>query len=166
MITLEPMTSKLAHLFYKEFTYDPATFSSQLPPKPFDYSVAWVDAYCRKQTAPDRVHLAIMQNHLPIGEILFKNLDRRNHSCVFSIHLKNDAVKNQGIGKNACTQALIYAFHTLQVKQVFADALLTNTRSRHVLESVGYQEIRRDELFCYYQYCIEQFHAFSPDCHS
>lgn len=166
MITLEPMTNELAHLFYKEFTYDPATFSFQLPPKPYEYSAAWVDAYCRKQDVPDRVHLAIMQNSRPVGEILFKNLDHRNHSCVFSIHLQNDTVKNQGIGKSACIQALIYAFQTLQVNQVFADALLTNTRSRHVLESVGYQEIKRDKLFCYYQYCIDQFHAYNAECHS
>lgn len=37
-ITLFPMTPKLAHLFYKEFTDDPATFVGAFPDQPYVYT--------------------------------------------------------------------------------------------------------------------------------
>ena len=35
---------------------------------------------------------------------------------------------------------------------VYADTLVKNARSRHVLEKVGFSEIRRDNQSIYYEY--------------
>ncbi len=151
MIELKPMTYSLAHLFYKDFAYDAALFPEGLPREPFRYTTNWVNTYCEKQRQRNRIHLAILRYNQPVGEILFKKIDPDRCSCVFSIHLQNDSVKNQGIGTEATKQALHYAFTVLQMNTVYADALISNRRSRHVLEKSGYQEICTDSTFCYYE---------------
>lgn len=45
-----------------------------------------------------------------------------------------------------------YAFEELGMNTVLADAVLKNTRSQHVLEKVGFQFVRQDEMFKYYRY--------------
>ena len=69
-----------------------------------------------------------------------------------SIHLQNDAVKNKGYGTSAEKLALEYSVKVLGMKTVLADALIKNKRSQHVLEKVGFHFVRKDEMFCYYQY--------------
>ena len=51
--------------------------------------------------------------------------------------------------------ALDHAFRIMDLEIVYADSLLNNTRSQHVLKKVGFKEIRRDESFVYYE-CRKQ----------
>ena len=50
--------------------------------------------------------------------------------ATFSIRMKNDGVKNHGYGTKAEILALDYAFHTLELKTVFADAIHKNKRTQ------------------------------------
>lgn len=118
----------------------------------YQHSDGAADAYWERQQRLGRIHLAVMQDDQPIGEIILKNLDRDEGCCTLSIHLKNDSVKNQGYGTRAEILALEFAFNKLEMKTVYADALTKNVRSRHVLEKVGFLEIRRDGAYCYYKY--------------
>ena len=47
--------------------------------------------------------------------------------------------------------AVSYAFEKLDVPVVFADSILTNTRSQHVLEKVGFQFLYADDKKKYYR---------------
>ena len=38
--------------------------------------------------------MAVMLQDAPIGEVILKNMDEANRSCVMSNHLQNDRVKN------------------------------------------------------------------------
>jgi RimJ/RimL family protein N-acetyltransferase len=67
------------------------------------------------------------------------------------ISLMNDQYKNQGIGTAAEKQTLRYAFEQIGMETVYADALITNLRSRHVLEKVGFRETHANAQFAYYQ---------------
>ena len=64
--------------------------------------------------------------------------------------MKNDSVKNKGYGTKAVLLALKYAFEELLMENVYADALIKNNRSRHVLTKAGFQEIKTDDKYCYY----------------
>ena len=59
------------------------------------------------------------------------------------IHLRNDSVKNKGYGTVAKIKALRYAFEKLQCEAVYADGILKNSRSQHVLEKVGFRKTYR-----------------------
>ena len=45
----------------------------------------------------------------------------------------------------------MYAFDEMKMDTVFADSVLKNTRSQHVLQKVGFSETHRDEHFVYYR---------------
>ena len=149
-ICLCNMTKPLLRQFFQGFTNDPAVFDNISQFRPFVYSEAEADDYWKRQKELGRIHLAIMLDNEPIGEIILKHIDPDAHNCTLSIHLKNDSVKNCGYGTYAEILTLEYAFETLGMEIVFADALIKNLRSRHVLEKVGFREIRSDSRSCYY----------------
>lgn len=67
------------------------------------------------------------------------------------ISMINDSFKNQGYGTATEKLILQYAFEQMGMQTVYADSLITNLRSQHVLQKVGFTEIRRDAQFVYYQ---------------
>ena len=68
-----------------------------------------------------------------------------------SIHLQNDAVKNRGIGTAAERLLLAYAFDELGLTAVTARVIEKNTRSRRVLEKVGFVFVRQENGFLHYR---------------
>ena len=63
----------------------------------------------------------------------------------------NDSVKNKGYGTRAEILALEYVFDVLEIETVYADTILKNKRSQHVLEKVGFVKYRQDKSYCYYR---------------
>lgn len=151
MITLELMTRELCHKLYHDFQSDPDIYQDMTKFAPFVYSEAWVDTYFDRQAAKQRIHLAVMLDGQPIGEVLLKQVDRESSSCVLGIHLQNDAVKGKVYGTCAEALAVEYAFERLRLTTVYADIVRKNTRSQHVLEKVGFRFTHEDELFRYYE---------------
>ena len=69
-----------------------------------------------------------------------------------SIMLKNAGYKDRVIGSKALCDAVRYAFSELDLFELYADALKTNMRSRHVLEKTGFVQIREEDAdFVYYR---------------
>ena len=86
-----------------------------------------------------------------IGECKLKDMDLEKHTCRMGIHLLNDSVKEKGYGTRAEQLMLRHAFENLDMETVFADAVLGNMRSRHVLQKVGFYETGQDDTFAYYR---------------
>lgn len=150
-IRLHPMTKTLCRSYMQLFVPDPALFADPKSYRPYVYSESSCDAYYERHQKLGRIHLAIMMNQIAIGEIIFKNIDREHKHCTLSISMQCDQYKNQGYGTQAEILALDYAFSEMKMEAVYADALLGNTRSQHVLEKVGFTETHRDDTFVYYK---------------
>ncbi len=131
--------------------HDPDLFMENQSFTEYEYTQEKADAYWQRQQDLERVHLAIMLREVPIGEIILKNIDRKTGVCTMGISMKNDSFKDKGYGTAAEQLALRFAFGEMKMKTVYADALLKNARSRHVLKKAGFREIRRDGAFCYYR---------------
>lgn len=144
------MTKSLLRQFFQGFTNDPDLFLDRNRFSTYTYCEAAVDARWERQRSLERIHLAVMLNQEPIGEIILKDIDVEKRHCTLSIHMKNDSVKNRGFGTQAEILALKYAFGTLGIETVFADAIHKNKRSQHVLEKVGFQKIRMNDEYVYY----------------
>ncbi|MGN0298543.1 MAG: GNAT family N-acetyltransferase, partial [Lachnospiraceae bacterium] len=71
--------------------------------------------------------------------------------ATLGIAMKNTLYKDRGFGTKAELLATDYVFNKLDIPVLYADAVLTNTRSQHVLEKVGFQLIRQDETYKYYR---------------
>ena len=139
-IYLTRMTRSIAEDYFKGFEVDPAICLDGQPSPEFQYSDEWLDAYLDRRESD--VHIAVMYKNKAVGEILFKRTDYRNRTAVFSIHLQNDSVKGKGFGTIAERLAMEYAFDILKLNVVYADAIINNTRSIHVLEKVGFRRVK------------------------
>ncbi len=151
-ICLVPMTEELFHQYYKEYQNDPDLFADMNLFVPYRYSYERVEAYIRRQKEKGRLVFAVMREGLPVGEIILKEIDHIKRECTLSICLQNNSVKGQGIGTAAERLILAYATKELGIRTVYADAILKNKRSQHVLEKVGFRFVREDEAFRYYRF--------------
>lgn len=150
-IWLCKMTKDLCRTYRSGFIQDPELFADVHKYKPYVYSEADSDAYFERNQKLGRIHLAIMLKDEAIGELILKNIDYEERRCAFGICMKNDSYKNKGYGTQAENLMLRYAFNELGMNTVFADALLKNRRSQHVLKKVGFQETHEDNAFRYYR---------------
>lgn len=148
-IYLCKMTKSLLRAFFQGFTNDPCLYEDESTFSEYIYCEAAVDSRWERQQQLGQIHLAVMLDGAPIGEVILKNPDGK--SATLSIHMKNDRVKNQGYGTQAEILTLRYAFETLGLNTVFADAIVKNRRSQHVLEKAGFQITGSDEHFRYYR---------------
>lgn len=151
-ISLCVMTRELCHKLFQGWQNDPAVYMDKEQFAEYQYDPQAVDRYFDSKQEPSRVLLAILKDGAPIGEIQLKRIDRDRKECTLSIHLQNDRVKGHGYGANAERLAVIYAFDVLGLDAVNADCLVTNERSRHVLEKVGFHFLKEENGFRYYRY--------------
>ena len=158
-IRLCEMTIPLMRQFFREFAYDPDTFENPVDCIAYLYNEESADAFYKKNQKPDRKHFAILADDGVVGDLYLKRIDLTERSCTLSIHMKNDSAKNKGYGTKAEQLALKYAFEELQLERVYAEALIRNTRSRHVLEKVGFKEVHRDAKYSSYECRIGDWQA-------
>jgi len=145
------MSRELCHAFYRRFENDPAVCAPGQPFKVYAYDETTVEKYWHEQNVPDRRVFVIMLDGKMIGEVKLKYIDFEKRECSMGIHLLNDSVKGKGYGTQAERMILAYAFDTLGMAAVNADALIGNTRSQHVMEKVGFRYLRQDDTFRYYR---------------
>ena len=150
-ICLKTMTKELCRKFRQELEQDPMLFMDMSKFQPFVYNEAESDAYFERYAKLGRTHMAIMMDEEPIGELVLKNFDDAMKSCELGICMKNDTFKNKGYGTCAEILALEYAFYTLGMETVYADSILKNKRSQHVLQKVGFVQTHCDDTFIYYR---------------
>lgn len=149
-ITLKPMTTQMYHTFFKEYQNDPDLY---LDPEDFfeyRYEEAKVDAYIQRQHQLNRLPFAIMHGEEIVGEL--KLYDIQPHTCAtLGITMKQQQFKDRGFGTQAEILAIQYVFRELDIPVLYADSILTNTRSQHVLEKVGFRFLYEDEQRRHYQ---------------
>lgn len=150
-IRLQKMTRELCHELYKGWQNDDAIFMDMSMFNPFEYSPEKVDRYFDSKQESTRILFAIMLEDKPIGEVQLKQIDFDNKECELSIHMQNDDFKCKGYGTEAERLAIQYAFKELGLVIVNADTVVKNTRSQHILNKLGFEFIKQDGDFKYYQ---------------
>ncbi len=151
-LTLVPMTDELHHAFYRGYENEPDLYMDESKCPHFVYTPQWVEAYIARQKEKGRLVFAVLEDSRPVGEVVLKNIDRDKKECAFGIVLQNDSVKNRGIGTQAEKLMVDYAIDRLGMETVYADAILKNKRSQHVLQKVGFVQTGADDTFLYYKY--------------
>ena len=109
-----------------------------------------VDQYIQRQRDQNRKCFAVMVGTEMAGEVILKNIEP-GKCATLGICMKNDQYKNRGFGTQAERLAIDYVFRELDIPVLYADSLLTNTRSQHVLEKVGFRLLRVEGDFKYYR---------------
>ena len=151
MLELVQMTRERMHEYFRSFVPDPDLFMDEVLVRPYRYDSDRVDAfYDKRQARTDAVSFAILLDGAVVGEVGLKHIDRAKGECELSIHLTNDSVKNRGIGTEAERRMLCYAFCDLGIETVLAGCTLKNSRSRHILEKLGFCLVEQDGAFLYF----------------
>ena len=149
-IRLVPMTADMLHRYFREYENDADLCLEGQPYLPFAYSKEWVDRYIQRLAAMHRISLAILCGDDIAGEVVLRDIEE--HRCAtMGICLKNARYKDRGIGTQAERLAIQYVFRELDIPTLFADAVRTNARSRHVLEKAGFVPFREDMNYTYYR---------------
>lgn len=152
-VYLLPMTAELYHEYFKEYQNDLDLYIDKNAYTPYIYDEEKVNRYIQKQIDLNRKPFAIMCSREMVGELIIKNIEE--HKCAtMGIAMKNAKYKDRGFGTKAEQLAIEYVFHELDIPVLYADSILSNTRSQHVLEKVGFRLIKEEGDFKYY--CIER----------
>lgn len=149
-VHLLPMTAEMYHAYFQEYQNDPDLYLDKAKYAEYVYDPERVNRYIQRQIDLNRVCLAIMEGDNMAGELILKNIEPRT-AATLSICMKNDTYKNRGLGTQAERLTIQYVFHDLDIPVLYADALLNNTRSQRVLEKAGFQRVRTEGNFMYYQ---------------
>ena len=148
-VSLRQRTPRRYHSYYREYQNDPDLFLDRTQCKAFSYTPEWTDAYIRRQMERKRLCLAVMVGEETAGEIILKDIVPRK-SATLGICMKNDRFKGRGYGTRAERLIADYVFHTLDIPVLYADSILPNLRSQHVLEKAGFRPLRTEGDFRYY----------------
>ena len=149
-ITLRPMTPALYHAFFREYENDRDLYLDPTEFREYTYDKAWVDAYIQRQFDRKRLTFGIFSGDILVGELkLYDIVD--GQSAVLGISMKNANYKDKGYGTQAERLAIHYVFWQLDIPVLYADCVLTNTRSRHVLEKVGFEWMSSDAQRAHYR---------------
>ncbi|MDO4865356.1 MAG: GNAT family N-acetyltransferase [Clostridia bacterium] len=154
-VRLTPMTEAMYHAYFREYQSDPDLCADRSRYAAFVYDPEWVDRYVRRQAERNRLCFAVMDGDEMVGELILRDIEPHARATL-SISMKNAACKDRGYGTRAERLAIGYAFDVLDIPALCADALLTNARSRHVLEKVGFEQTGEDGTFAYYRILREK----------
>ena len=147
LVALQPYTLERCHAFWKEYVSDPAMWEMA-----FTYDPQWVEQYYQKKVMDkSRRFFAICHGEQTVGEIQLKHIDFEKGCGTMSIHFSCDKYKNRGFGTEAERLLAEYAFSELGLSTVYADCVLRNTRSQHVLQKIGFVYIHEDDILRYYK---------------
>jgi RimJ/RimL family protein N-acetyltransferase len=149
-ITLKPMTAQMYHAFFSEYENDMDLYLDKNDFFEYVYEKSKVDAYIQRQRDLHRLPFAIMYGDEMVGELkIYDIID--GTSATLGITMKNKTYKDCGFGTRAEQLAVEYVFYELDIPVLYADCILTNTRSQHVLEKVGFQFLYADEQRKHYR---------------
>lgn len=98
----------------------------------------------------ERLPFAIMYGDEIVGELKIYDIVN-GKSATLGITMKNKKYKDRGFGTQAEQLAVRYVFYKLGIPTLYADSVLTNTRSQHVLEKVGFRLFSEDEKRKHYR---------------
>lgn len=149
-VALLPMTPEMYHTFFREYQNDLDLYMDKGAYEPYVYEEEKVNRYIQRQIDLNRKTFAIMAGGEIVGELIIKNIVERQ-CATLGLAMKNARYKDKGYGTKAELLAIRYVFNTLDIPTLFADALLSNKRSQHVLEKVGFRLIKEEGNFRFYR---------------
>jgi len=99
-----------------------------------------MERYIKRQMDLKRKTFAIMHGQEMVGALIIKNIEP-GKCAPMGIAMRNTRYNDRGFGTSEEQLAIQYVFQKLDIPVLYADVLITNTRSQHVLEKAFFQLI-------------------------
>lgn len=152
-VYLQPMMAGMYHEYFKEYQNDSDLYMDKSAYVAYVYDEEKVNRYIQKQIDLKRKNFAIMYGNEMVGELIIKNIEE-NKCATLGISMKSAKYKDRGFGTKAELLAIEYVFKELDIPVLYADSIVSNERSQHVLEKAGFRLIKEEGDFRYY--CIKR----------
>ena len=137
IIELRTFTESEYHSFFRRYQSDPV-----MDPVPFRYNREQISRsylYNHGGLRPDYEHFGIFMDGDPVGSFQLKRIDRKKKTCEFGIILRDDSVKNRGIGTEAIRLGIQCAKDKYQIGTIIGDTMGRNKRMIRVFEKLGFR---------------------------
>jgi len=146
-VILKPYSLEMCHSFYREYISDPEMTYDE-----YIYDFEKVNQfYTNKVLDKSRCFFAIYVNNDIVGETQLKRINYKEKSCTLSIHLSCDKYKGLGYGSESEKLIIEYAKVELRMKTIYADTVHRNSRSKHVLQKLGFIYLYDDNNLSYFK---------------
>lgn len=135
-VELRTFTEEEYHAFFRRYKPDP-----MMDPSPFRYNREQISRsylYNHGGYRENYVHLGIFLNGEPVGSFQLKRMDPESGKCEFGIILRDDSVKNRGIGTEAIRLGMELARGRYRMKTIIGDTMGRNKRMMRVFEKLGF----------------------------
>ena len=135
-VELRTFIDKEYHAFFRQYQSDP-----MMDPTPFRYNKEQVSRsyeYNHNGFREDYCHLGIFLDNEPVGSFQLKRIDSVKQQCEFGIILRDDSVKNKGIGTEAIQYGMKIAKDRFHMKALLGDTMGRNKRMIHIFEKLGF----------------------------
>lgn len=135
-IALLPFTKEEYHDFFRRYEPDPV-----MDPEPFRYNAEQIDRSYRYNYGGFRenyAHYGIFLGHEPVGSLQLKRMNPETGVCEIGIILRDDSVKNRGIGTSAIRLAMKAARQEYGMSTMIGDTMVRNRRMIRVFEKLGF----------------------------
>lgn len=141
LIELRTFTETEYHAFFRRYQADPL-----IDPFPFRYNREQVSRsydYNHGGYRNDYEHFGIFADGEPVGSFQLKRIDRDRKKCEFGIILRDESVRNCGIGTETIRQAMKLAASKYQIETLIGETMGRNYRMMRVFEKLGFQLTER-----------------------
>ncbi len=135
-IELRTFTEDEYHSFFRQYQPDP-----MMDPSPFQYNYEQISRsykYNHGGYRDNYIHLGIFRDNIPVGSFQLKRIDTDKSQCEFGIILRDDSVKNKGIGTEAIQCGMDIAKEQLHLHTIIGDTMGRNKRMMHIFEKLGF----------------------------
>ena len=140
-IVLRPFTPEEYHAFFRRYVPDPVTDAA-----PFTYNREQIDRSYRYNYGgfqENYAHFGIFLDDSPVGSLQLKRMDFEKGTVEVGIILRDDSVKNRGIGTEAVRQAMLLARDHYRLDRMLGDTMGRNARMIRVFEKLGFTLVER-----------------------
>lgn len=140
-IELRTFTEEEYHTFFRLYQPD-----RMMDLSPFRYNYEQISRsyiYNHGGYRENYEHFGIFLNHEPIGSFQLKRIDLQKKQCEFGIILRDDSVKNKGIGTEAIRQGMEIAKNRYGIQRMIGDTMGRNKRMMHVFEKLGFSLVEK-----------------------
>lgn len=95
-----------------------------------------------------RLCICNLENNV-VGLIDLFDFDPKNHRAGLGLVVLEEKERNKGIGAEAITLLVDYAFSALQLHQIYANVMEDNAASIHLFKKLGFHEVGAKEDWIY-----------------
>ena len=138
-IELRPFTKEEYHTFFKGYKPD-----AEVDPSPFVYDPVQIEKsyeYNHGGSRENYEHLGIFLDGIPVGSFQLKRIDTAGRKCEFGLILRDEQVRNRGVGSEAIRLGMEMAKEKYGILHLWGDTMGRNKRMQRVFGKLGFRVV-------------------------